>query len=110
MLVGGYRSLLAMLAVPLLDKFKSTMLLVPSLCIWWLVSSVLWQWPSPIQRSNFLPQLIGVVAVGVFVFSISSVLWFAMKKTIGIRVTEEEEYVGLDQAELGVAAYPEFVS
>ena len=57
----------------------------------------------------FMPQLIGVVATGIFVSLVSAIIWFAMKATIGIRVSEEDELRGLDLAEVGVEAYPEFV-
>jgi len=36
------------------------------------------------------------------------VLWFVLKATLGIRVTEEDEINGLDMSELGMEAYPEF--
>ncbi len=51
-------------------------------------------------------QALGMVAVAVFVFSSSSVLWFAIKATIGLRVSEEEEAIGLDLAEMRMRAYP----
>lgn len=50
-------------------------------------------------------QALGVVAIGGFVFVASLALWFAIKKTIGLRVTEEEEHIGCDLAEIGVQAY-----
>jgi len=56
-----------------------------------------------------MAQLIGVLATAVFVSTASAIIWFAMKATIGIRVSEEDEYLGLDQAEIGVPSYPEFV-
>ncbi len=110
MLVGAIGSLLAMLTVPLLDKLKIDDVVgaIPVHLVAGIFGTLAVAFTNPDVK--FMPQLIGVVAVGVFVFSISAVLWFALKKTIGIRVSEEEEYVGLDQAELGVAAYPEFVS
>ena len=55
-------------------------------------------------------QFMGVLATAIFVSTISAIIWFVLKLTIGLRVGEEEEYVGLDQAELGVPAYPEFVN
>ena len=58
---------------------------------------------------NFMVQLIGVLAVGAFVFGISLALWFAIEKTIGVRVSRSVEEVGQDSAELGIEAYPEFV-
>ena len=54
-------------------------------------------------------QLLGIVAVGVFVFATTFVLWLVLKKTLGIRVTEEEEITGLDVGEHGNRAYPDFV-
>lgn len=53
-------------------------------------------------------QLIGIVAVGAFVFTSSLLVWYLIKKTIGIRVSEEEEISGLDIGEHGNIAYPDF--
>lgn len=52
-----------------------------------------------------ITQLIGVVAVGAFTFTASLILWYAIKATLGARVTEEEEVEGLDFMEIGVEAY-----
>ena len=46
--------------------------------------------------------------VGIFTVVTSGVVWFILKATMGIRVGEEEEITGLDMAELGMEAYPEF--
>jgi Amt family ammonium transporter len=46
--------------------------------------------------------------VGAFVSAISAALWLGLKVTVGIRVSEEVEDLGLDKAELGMEAYPEF--
>ena len=54
-------------------------------------------------------QLLGIAAVGAFVFAASLVLWWVLKKTMGIRVTREEEIAGLDIGEHGNHAYPDFV-
>jgi Amt family ammonium transporter len=54
-------------------------------------------------------QIIGIVAVGAFTFIASYVLWFVLKKTVGIRVTQEEEIEGLDIGEHGNEAYPDFI-
>ena len=53
-------------------------------------------------------QALGVVAVGAFVFFSSALVWFVLKKTMGIRVTREEELEGLDIGEHGNNAYPDF--
>ena len=58
---------------------------------------------------DIMVQLTGVLAVGAFVFLASFVLWFAIEKTIGVRVTAAVEELGQDSAELGIESYPEFV-
>ncbi len=55
-------------------------------------------------------QLLGIVAVGAFTFVASSVVWLILKKTVGIRVSAEEEIAGLDIGEHGNHAYPDFVT
>ena len=56
------------------------------------------------------PQAIGIVAIGAFVVVTSSILWYILKVTIGIRISEEDEARGSDMAECGMEAYPEFIS
>ncbi len=53
-------------------------------------------------------EILGVVAVGVFTFASSSLVWVLLKKTMGIRVSLEEEIQGLDIGEHGNSAYPDF--
>ena len=53
-------------------------------------------------------QLVGVVAVGAFIFSASLLGWGLLKAIMGIRVAPEEEFAGLDISEHGIMAYPEF--
>jgi len=53
-------------------------------------------------------QIAGVLIVGAFTFVVSWIVWTVLKLTMGIRVSEEEELAGLDNAELGMEAYPEF--
>jgi Amt family ammonium transporter len=53
-------------------------------------------------------QLIGLVTIFGWVFITSFIVWFVIKKTLGIRVTPEEEYEGVDISECGLEAYPEF--
>lgn len=54
-------------------------------------------------------QALGVLAVGAAVFSVSLAAWLAIKATMGVRVSEEEELEGLDIGEHGNRAYPDFV-
>ena len=55
-------------------------------------------------------QLLGIAVIFAWVFATSFVVWFLLKSIFGIRVSEEEEYEGLDVGECGLVAYPEFVS
>jgi len=55
-------------------------------------------------------QLLGAGTIFAWVFATSFVVWFLIRKTIGIRVSEEEEYEGVDLSECGLEAYPEFTS
>ena len=55
-------------------------------------------------------QLLGIVTIFAWVFVTSFVVWLAIKVTMGIRVSEEEEYEGVDVGECGLEAYPEFAA
>ncbi len=59
---------------------------------------------------SFTGQLAGAATIFGWVFCVSFVVWMILKVTMGIRVTEEEEYEGVDLAECGMEAYPEFTS
>jgi Amt family ammonium transporter len=58
--------------------------------------------------ASLVSQLIGIATIFAWVFSTSFVVWFALRAIIGIRVSEEEEYEGVDIGECGLEAYPEF--
>jgi Amt family ammonium transporter len=53
-------------------------------------------------------EALGIIAVGVFAFASSSLVWFILKKTVGVRVSLKEEIQGLDIGEHGNSAYPDF--
>jgi Amt family ammonium transporter len=55
-------------------------------------------------------QLLGIGSIFAWVFGTSFVIWFILKKIFGIRVSEEEEYEGVDISECGLEAYPEFTA
>lgn len=57
---------------------------------------------------SFSGQLIGAVTIFVWVFVTSLIVWGALKAVIGIRVTDEEEFEGVDMSECGLEAYPDF--
>ncbi len=54
------------------------------------------------------PQLLGIVSIFAWVFLTSLLVWWVIKQIVGIRVSEEDEYNGVDIAECGLEAYPEF--
>ncbi|MFT6897497.1 MAG: Amt family ammonium transporter [Paraglaciecola sp.] len=66
----------------------------------------------PLTNSDvsFSGQLIGALTIFVWVFVTSLIVWGALKAVIGIRVTDEEEFEGVDMSECGLEAYPDFTS
>jgi Amt family ammonium transporter len=60
-------------------------------------------------ESTLVAQLTGLGVIFVWTFVTSLIVWAVIKMVIGIRVSEEEEYAGVDQTEIGLEAYPEFV-
>ena len=55
-------------------------------------------------------QLLGIAVIFAWVFVTSLIVWFILKAVMGIRVSEEEEYEGVDLSECGLEAYPEFAT
>ena len=107
-LIGGAGGVLVVLAVPLLDKLKIDDVVgaipVHLVCGIWGTMAV----PLTNDGANFTTQLTGVVAIGAFVAIASAIVWTVLKISVGIRLDEESEALGADQAELGLEAYPEF--
>jgi Amt family ammonium transporter len=60
--------------------------------------------------ATLVAQLMGIVSIFAWVFFASLAVWFIVKKTLGLRVSEQEEYEGVDLGECGLEAYPEFTS
>ncbi|MDE0508822.1 MAG: ammonium transporter [Gammaproteobacteria bacterium] len=60
--------------------------------------------------ATFIGQLVGMLTIMGWVFAFSFVVWIALKAAMGIRVSDEEEEEGVDFAECGMEAYPEFVT
>ena len=107
-LIGAVGGVLVVLAVPFFDKLKIDdvvgALSVHLVCGVWGTLAV----PITDSEASFVTQLIGVVVTAVFVIISSSITWLALKYTIGIRVSEEDEMLGCDSAEIGMEAYPDF--
>jgi Amt family ammonium transporter len=66
--------------------------------------------PLSNAEASLWVQLLGAVTIFAWVFFTSLAVWFILKITMGIRVTEEEEYNGMDVSDCGIDAYPEFVT
>lgn len=66
--------------------------------------------PFTAVGTSFPGQLIGALVIFGWVFATSFVAWFVIKRVMGIRVSEEEEFEGVDLAECGMEAYPEFTN
>ncbi|MEP5322742.1 MAG: ammonium transporter, partial [Marinobacter alexandrii] len=66
--------------------------------------------PITNDGSSFSGQIIGAVTIFGWVFITSLIVWGVLKAVMGIRVSEEEEYEGVDLAECGMEAYPEFTT
>lgn len=60
-------------------------------------------------EATLLTQLYGIAVIFVWVFSLSLLIWWLLRVTMGIRISAEHEYSGADIADCGVEAYPEFV-
>jgi Amt family ammonium transporter len=108
MAIGAIGALIVIYLVPLLDRFKIDDVVgaIPvhlgaglwgTLCVAWTNES-----------ATLVGQLIGMFAIATFVLIASTMVWLGIKYTFGLRVTEEEEYLGLDRSYLGVESYPEF--
>ncbi len=115
-LIGSVGGMLVVFAVPMLDKFKIDDV-VGAIPVH-LVAGIWGTMAVPLTNHGvmadggptFLGQFIGVVAIGAFVCGASAIVWATLKYTVGLRVTPEEEMLGLDHSELGLEAYPEFVN
>jgi ammonium transporter, Amt family len=66
--------------------------------------------PITNSDSTFAGQLLGAATIFIWVFGTSFAAWFAIKTVMGIRVSEEDEYEGMDLVDCGMEAYPEFTT
>lgn len=107
-IIGLVAGLLVVLSVLGLDRLKIDdpvgAISVHLTCgIWGTLATGIWG-----TDKNFVTQLIGVIAYGVFCVVCAVILFGILKATLGIRVSREEEILGLDVGEHGMEAYPDF--
>lgn len=109
-LIGAIGGLLVCIAVPLFDKIKLddpvgalSVHLVNG--IWGTLAVGIFN-----PKVSLFAQLKGIVVIGVFTFLASLVVWYVIKKAMGLRVGEQEEQEGIDLHEFGMEAYPNFAA
>ena len=110
-LIGAIAGALIVFAVSLVDKIKLDdpvgAIAVHLICgVWGTLAVGLFGAKAGVDQ--FLVQLIGVLCYAMFCIATSFLIIFALKKTMGIRVSEREELEGLDAHEHQMDAYPDF--
>ncbi len=107
-IIGGAGGAIVVFGVPLLDKLKIDDVVgaIPAHLFAGIFGTLVVCWTN--TEVPIVAQVTGIVAIGAFVSIVSAILWLLLKFTIGIRTSEEEELEGIDKAELGLEAYPEF--
>ncbi len=108
-LIGAVGGVLVVFSIVLLDKLKiddpvGAISVHGVVGIWGVIAVVFNN-----DEATLGGQLIGLAGIFVWVFVASLVVWGALKAVMGIRVSDEEEYAGVDLTECGLEAYPEFV-
>ena len=108
-IIGAIGGLLVVFAITMFDKFKIddpvgalSVHLVNG--IWGTLAVGIFN-----QDVALFAQIKGIVVIGTFTFFSSLAVWAVLKFSVGIRISEEEEYNGIDVNEFGLQAYPEFV-
>jgi len=107
-LIGGLGGVIVVFSILALDKLKiddpvGAISVHGVVGLWGLLAV-----PLTNSGTTFMGQLVGAATIFVWVFGASFITWFIIKMVMGIRVSEEEEYEGVDLAECGMEAYPEF--
>ena len=107
-IIGAIGAILCTIAIKLFEKLKLDDVVgaVPAHLvagIWGTLAA------SIAAGASFGVQIVGVLAVGAFVFLVSWVLWRVLEMTMKVRVSQQVEELGQDAGELGIEAYPEFV-
>lgn len=106
--IGAVGGVIAVLVVPVLDSLKIDDVVgaipVHLVAGFWGTMAV----PFYSADTSFVTQFVGFASIGIFMFVTSGIVWMILKGTMGIRVSEEAEIMGLDVSEMGMEAYPEF--
>ena len=109
-LFGGFGGILVVFSILALDKLKIDDP-VGAISVHGVVGLLgLLLVPFTNEAATFSGQLIGAATIFIWVFGTSYIVWSILKVIMGIRVSEEEEFEGVDLSECGMEAYPEFTS
>jgi Amt family ammonium transporter len=108
MLIGAVGGLIVVLSIVGLDKMRIDdpvgAISVHGTCgIWGLLAVLITN-----DDATLAGQLTGLGAILGFTFAAALIVWFIIKMLFGIRLSDEDQMVGADSAEIGIAAYPEF--
>jgi len=107
-IIGGVGGLIVVFSIVGLDKLKIDdpvgAISVHGVVGLWGLMAV----PLTKEGTTFFGQFVGAATIFIWVFVTSFVVWLIIKMIMGIRVSEEEEYEGVDIGECGMEAYPEF--
>ncbi|OOY40844.1 ammonium transporter [Solemya velum gill symbiont] len=108
-LIGAVGGLIVVFSIISLDKMKiddpvGAISVHGVVGLWGLLAV-----PMTNDGTTYFGQLVGAGTIFAWVFGVSLVTWLIIKVIMGVRVSEEEEYEGVDLAECGLEAYPEFV-
>jgi Amt family ammonium transporter len=106
LITGAIGGLIVVLTVPMLDRMKIDDV-VGAIPVH-LFAGIWGTLAVAFYTGNWFAQIVGIVAIGAFVFVTSAIVWAILKATMGIRVSQESEVDGLDVSELGMEAYPDF--
>ena len=108
MLIGAVGGLIVVFSIVGLDKMRIDdpvgAISVHGTCGMWGLLAVL----ITNDDATLAGQLTGLGAILGYTFIASLVVWFIIKMVFGIRLSDEEQTVGADAAEIGITAYPEF--
>jgi Amt family ammonium transporter len=109
-LIGAVGGIIVVYAVIALDKLKiddpvGAISVHGVVGVWGLLAV-----PLTNDGASVVGQIVGALVIFFWVFLASLIVWFLIKQVMGIRVSEEEEYEGVDLTECGMEAYPEFTN
>lgn len=107
-LVGAMGGVIVTVGAPMLDRLKIDDVVgaIPAHLFCGVWGTLIIAWTNP--EAALLGQIVGVLMICGFAFAMSALVWIALRFSIGARPPADQEIAGLDRAELGLEAYPEF--